>query len=109
MTEEAGVVVYFSGGIFNGTEFSTPSLVKGYARKASFGEIFSFDRLFSSSDGVFRTSSRGWYTFSHTTLAFLFWFGHLWHSGRALFRDIWTGVKLRDTNLIEYGLKEKLN
>ena len=40
--EETHVVLhlYFSGGIFNATEYSTPSLVKDYARKAQFGQIF---------------------------------------------------------------------
>ena len=66
------LVVYFTGGILNGTEYSTPSFVKGYARKAQFGEIFTFDKNTSGSDGVFRTSPRGWYSFSHIALALLF-------------------------------------
>jgi photosystem II CP47 chlorophyll apoprotein len=37
--EQRQVVLYFSGGILNGTQYSTPSLVKAYARKAQFGEI----------------------------------------------------------------------
>ena len=43
--EESQIQVYFSGGCLNGTEYSTPSLVKAYARKAQFGQIalaFSF-------------------------------------------------------------------
>jgi len=92
--EQSKVVLYFSGGILNGTEYSTPSLVKGYARKAQFGEIFTFDKSMPSADGVFRTSPRGWYSFSHVTLAFLFFFGHLWHGARALFRDLWTGLTI---------------
>ena len=42
--EETHVVLhlYFSGGILNATEYSTPSLVKDYARKAQFGQIFTF-------------------------------------------------------------------
>jgi hypothetical protein len=42
--EETNVVLYFSGGILNATEYSTPSLVKDYARKAQFGQIFTFDK-----------------------------------------------------------------
>jgi photosystem II CP47 chlorophyll apoprotein len=90
--EQTAVLLYFSGGILSGTEYSTPSLVKGYARKALFGEIFTFDKKTGLSDGVFRTSPRGWFSFSHVALSFLFFFGHLWHSSRALFRDLWTGV-----------------
>ena len=106
--EETKVVIYFSGGIFNGTESSTPSLVKGYARKAQFGEIFTFDKKTPPADGVFRTSPRGWYSFSHTTLALLFFFGHLWHAGRAVFKDIWTGLSIESISQVEYGLNEKL-
>ena len=39
--EESQIQVYFSGGCLNGTEYSTPSLVKAYARKAQFGQIFT--------------------------------------------------------------------
>ena len=52
--EHINVIVYFSGGILNGTEYSAPPLVKGYARKAQFGQIFTFDKATISSDGVFR-------------------------------------------------------
>ena len=71
--EESQIQVYFSGGCLNGTEYSTPSLVKAYARKAQFGQIFTFDKKTSRlTDGVFRTSARGWYSFSHIALAFSF-------------------------------------
>merc|ERR1711972_227062 len=90
--EQTNVTLYFSGGILSGTEYSTPSLVKSYARKSQFGQIFTFEKRTAGSDGVFRTSSRGWYSFSHITLTPLFLFGHLWHSGRALFKDLWIGI-----------------
>jgi len=106
--EQTNVVLYFSGGILNGTEYSTPYLVKNYARKAQFGEIFTFDKKTGLSDGVFRTSPRGWYSFSHVAFAFLFFFGHLWHAGRALFRDLWTGVTIITLHQVEYGRNEKL-
>ena len=57
-------------------------------------------------DGVWRTSPRGWYSFSHTALASLFLFGHLWHASRAVFQDLWTGVPSVDE--VEYGRNEKL-
>ena len=63
--EESQIQVYFSGGCLT-------------------------SRL---TDGVFRTSARGWYSFSHIALAFSFFFGHLWHASRAIFQDIWTGVR----------------
>ena len=109
--QQTNVVLYFSGGILNATEYSTPSLVKSYARKSQFGKIFTFDKQTTGADGVFRTSPRGWYSFSHTTLAFLFFLGHLWHAGRAIFQDIWTGLCVTGTeslNSVEYGRNEKL-
>ena len=106
--EQTNVVLYFSGGILNGTEYSTPSLVKDYARKAQFGEIFTFDKKTGGADGVFRTSPRGWYSFSHTALASLFFFGHLWHASRAVFQDLWTGVTIESLHQVEYGRNEKL-
>jgi photosystem II CP47 chlorophyll apoprotein len=115
--EQTGVVLFFLGGILNATEFSTPSLVKNYARKALNGEIFTFDRKGRSTfgaadrtsayhDGLSRTSARGWYSFSHATLSAIFFFGHLWHAARALFRDLWTGIVSADE--VEYGRNEKL-
>jgi photosystem II CP47 chlorophyll apoprotein len=108
--QQSHVVLYFSGGILNATEYSTPSLVKGYARKAQFGQIFTFDKRTAGADGVFRTSTRGWYSFSHVTFAFLFFFGHLWHAARALFKDLWTGLSVTTESLssVEYGRNEKL-
>merc|ERR1712151_460944 len=105
--EQTGVVLYFVGGILNKTEFATPSVVKSYARKACYGQIFTFDKRGLAVDGVFRTSSRGWYSFSHTTLAALFFFGHLWHGGRALFRDLCLGVNIESLDRIDgYGRNE---
>jgi photosystem II CP47 chlorophyll apoprotein len=107
--EQTNLLLYFSGGILNATEYSTPSLVKDYARKAQFGEIFTFDKKTSRfTDGVFRTSPRGWYSFSHTAFALLFFFGHLWHASRAVFQDIWTGVTIESLHIVEYGRNEKL-
>jgi photosystem II CP47 chlorophyll apoprotein len=90
--EQTSVVLTFHGGVLNATEYSTPSLVKDYARKAQFGQIFTFDKKTAGADGVFRTSARGWYSFSHITFALLFFFGHLWHASRALFQDLWSNI-----------------
>lgn len=108
--EQTNVVLYFSGGILSGTEFSSPSLVKSYARKAQFGQIFTFEKRTAGSDGVYRTSTRGWYSFSHVSLSLIFLFGHLWHAGRALFKDLWTGIytTYESVAAVEYGRNEKL-
>ena len=37
-----------------------------------------------------------------------FYFGHLWHTNRAVFQDIWTGVTISSLVSIEYGMNEKL-
>jgi photosystem II CP47 chlorophyll apoprotein len=106
--EQCKVSLYFSGGILNGSETKTPSIVKTYSRKAQFGETFTFDKKGLSGDGVFRTSARGWYTFSHVVLSSLFFFGHLWHASRSLYRDLWTGVNVESMYDSEYGRNEKL-
>jgi photosystem II CP47 chlorophyll apoprotein len=106
--EQCKVSLSFSGGILGGSQTSNTSVVKTYARKSQFGETFSFDKKSVSGDGVFRTSSRGWYTFSHVVLSSLFFFGHLWHASRSLFRDLWTGVNVETMYESEYGRNEKL-
>jgi len=70
--EQTGVKVSFYGGNLNGKTFTDPADVKKYARKAQGGEIFEFDRETLKSDGVFRTSPRGWFTFGHAVFALLF-------------------------------------
>ncbi|PZD74520.1 Photosystem II CP47 reaction center protein [Acaryochloris thomasi RCC1774] len=106
--EQQGVTVSFSGGNLDGQTFSDPAVVKSYARKAQLGEPFEFDTETLESDGIFRTSTRGWFTFGHACFALLFFFGHWWHGARTLFRDVFAGV---DPNLseeqVEWGVFEK--
>ncbi|KAJ1682482.1 hypothetical protein LUZ63_022293, partial [Rhynchospora breviuscula] len=85
--EQVGVTVEFYGGELNGVSYSDPATVKKYARRAQLGEILELDRATLKSDGVFRSSPRGWFTFGHATFALLFFFGHIWHGARTLFRD----------------------
>ena len=106
--EQRGLTLGLAGGALSRREYSTPSVVKNYARKAVCGEMFAFDRKTVSADSTFRTSQRGWFSFSHTVLSLLFQFGHLWHGGRALFKDRATGVYIESTSAVEYGLNEKL-
>ncbi|KAJ7958401.1 Photosystem II CP47 reaction center protein [Quillaja saponaria] len=61
--EQVGVTVEFYGGELNGVSYSDPATVKKYARRAQLGEIFELDRATLKSDGVFRSSPRGWFTF----------------------------------------------
>ena len=58
--EQVGVSVTFYGGELDGVSFNNPATVKKYARRAQLGEIFEFDRSTLQSDGVFRSSPRGW-------------------------------------------------
>ncbi|OMP10487.1 Photosystem antenna protein-like protein [Corchorus olitorius] len=60
--EQVGVTVEFYGGELNGVSYSDPATVKKYARRAQLGEIFELDRATLKSDGVFRSSPRGWFT-----------------------------------------------
>jgi photosystem II CP47 chlorophyll apoprotein len=107
--EQVGVNVSFYGGALDGQTFTDPAVVKRYARKAQLGEAFEFDTETLGSDGVFRTSPRGWFTFGHACFALLFFFGHIWHGSRTLFRDVFAGI---DPDLseeqVEWGYFQKL-
>ena len=107
--EQSGVNVSFYGGALDGQTFDNPSIVKKYARKAQLGEAFDFDTETLGSDGVFRTSPRGWFTFGHAVFALFFFFGHIWHGSRTLYRDVFAGV---DPDLeeeqVEWGFYQKV-
>ena len=107
--EQAGVNVSFYGGQLDGKTFSEPTDVKKYARAAQLGESFDFDRETLNSDGVFRTSPRGWFTFGHAAFALLFFFGHIWHGTRTLFRDVFAGIDPElSEEQVEWGFYQKL-
>ncbi len=106
--EQAGITASFYGGALNGQTFKDPTQVKQFARKAQGGEIFEFDREKLGSDGVFRSSPRGWFTFGHAVFALLFFFGHLWHGSRTIFRDVFAGVEADMEEQVEFGLFQKL-
>ena len=107
--EQVGVTVDFYGGKLNGQSFKDAPTVKKFARKAQLGEVFEFDRTSLESDGVFRSSPRGWYTFGHVNFALLFFFGHLWHGARTLFRDVFTGIQKLLKLTLYLIKKSKLN
>jgi len=106
--EQTGVTLSFYGGELDGKSFSDPATVKKYARRAQLGEIFEFDRSTTQADGVFRSSPRGWYTFGHLCFALLFFFGHIWHGARAIYRDVFAGIDSDLDEQIEFGAFEKL-
>jgi photosystem II CP47 chlorophyll apoprotein len=106
--EQTGVTATFYGGQLEGQTFSDPAVVKQYARKAQLGEPFDFDRETLGSDGVFRTSTRGWFTFGHACFALLFFFGHIWHGSRTIFRDVFAGVEADLEEQVEWGLFAKV-
>lgn len=107
--EQVGVTVAFAGGDLDGQVITNPPEVKTYARKAQLGEPFEFDRETLNSDGVFRTSPRGWFTYGHACFALLFFFGHLWHGSRTLFRDVFAGIDPElDEEQVEWGAFQKV-
>lgn len=107
--EQVGVTATFFGGQLNGQTFTDPAEVKQFARKAQLGEIFEFDRESVETDGVFRTSPRGWFTFGHAVFALLFFFGHIWHGSRTLFRDVFAGIDPElSEEQVEWGFFQKL-
>ncbi len=101
--EQTGVTVSFYGGDLNGQTFDDPVKVKEYARKAQLGEPFEFDTETLNSDGVFRTSPRGWFTYGHAVFALLFFFGHIWHGSRTIYRDVFAGVDADLEEQVEWG------
>ncbi len=106
--EQTGVTVSFYGGELDGQTFSDAPSVKKFARKAQLGEGFEFDTETFNSDGVFRTSPRGWFTFGHAVFALLFFFGHIWHGSRTLFRDVFAGVDPGLEEQVEFGVFAKV-
>ena len=106
--EQIGVQVEIVSGVDHGTLSVAPSLVKYFARRSLFGELFLFDRYYVMSDGLWRTSSRGWFSFAHLSFCSLFLFAHLWHAARTFFIDIWTGVTVELMRESEFGLNVKL-
>ena len=106
--EQQGVTATVYGGALNGQTFTDPADVKRLARKAQLGEAFEFDREKYHSDGTFRSSPRGWFTFGHATFALLFFFGHIWHGARTLYRDVFAGIDPDLGEQVEFGLFQKL-
>jgi photosystem II CP47 chlorophyll apoprotein len=107
--EQTGVTVSFYGGALDGQTIKDPALVKRYARKALLGEPFEFDLEAMDSDGVFRSSPRGWFTFGHAVFALLFFFGHIWHGSRTLYRDVFAGVDPdMSEEQVEWGFFQKV-
>ncbi|MCC0178234.1 photosystem II chlorophyll-binding protein CP47 [Waterburya agarophytonicola K14] len=107
--EQSGVTVSFYGGALDGQSFSDAPTVKKYARKAQLGEAFAFDTETLGSDGVFRTSPRGWFTFGHAVFALFFFFGHIWHGSRTLYRDVFAGVDPElEEEQVEWGFYQKV-
>ncbi|RYR73552.1 hypothetical protein Ahy_A02g007939 [Arachis hypogaea] len=106
--EQVGVTVRFYSGELNRVSYSDPATVKKYARRAQLGEIFELDRATLKSDGVFCSSPRGWFTFGHASFALLFFFGHIWHGARTLFRDVFAGIDPDLDAQVEFGAFQKL-
>jgi photosystem II CP47 chlorophyll apoprotein len=107
--EQTGVTVSFFGGELAGETITDPAEVKRIARKAQLGEPFEFDRETLESDGVFRTSPRGWFTYAHAVFALLFFFGHIWHGSRTLYRDVFAGIDPElSAEQVEWGFFQKV-
>jgi photosystem II CP47 chlorophyll apoprotein len=107
--EQSGVTVSFYGGKLDGQVIKDPVVVKRYARASQLGETFEFDRETLNSDGFFRTSPRGWFTFGHAVFALLFFFGHIWHGTRTIFRDVFAGIDPElSEEQVEWGFYQKV-
>jgi photosystem II CP47 chlorophyll apoprotein len=77
-----------------------------YARKAQLGEIFEFDRSTFNNDGVFRSSLE----VGSLLVTYLcsFFFGHIWHGARTIFRDVFAGIDDDVNDQVEFGKYKNL-
>ncbi len=106
--EQTGIYTIIGGGEFSGLRFTNPPTVNQFARRAQCGEIIDFDRTAHNSDGVFRSSTRGWFTFGHLCFGLIFLFGHWWHGARTLFRDVFSGIDENCSEQVEFGAFRKV-
>ena len=107
--EQMGVTATVYGGALSGQTVTEPAELKKLARKALLGEPFEFDRETLNSDGVFRSSPRGWFAFGHVCFSLLFFFGHIWHGSRTLYRDVFAGIDPElDEEQVEWGMFQKV-
>jgi photosystem II CP47 chlorophyll apoprotein len=94
------------GGKLNGQTFKDAPTVKKFARK-TIRRSFEFDRTSLESDGVFRSSPRGWYTFGHANFALLFFlviYGMVVEQSSVIF----TGIGAEVTEQVEFGVFKSL-
>ncbi|CAN6446945.1 unnamed protein product [Victoria cruziana] len=106
--KQVGVTVEFYGDKLDEVSYNDPATMKKHARCAQLGEIFELEHITLKSDGVFRSSPRGWFTFGHASFALLFFFSHIWHGARTLFRDIFAGIDPDLDAQVEFGTFQKL-
>merc|ERR1712196_655495 len=111
------------GGLFRaGAMDSGDGIAVGWLGHASFvdrqgRELFvrrmptffeTFPVVLFGSDGVFRSSPRGWFVFGHLVFALIFFFGHIWHGGRTIFRDVFAGIDPDLEEQVEFGAFQKV-
>lgn len=106
--ERMKVQVVILGGALGGLKLTSRQAVGSVARNAQYGELLDFERASTKADGVFRTSTRGWFTFAHVCLGLLFFFGHWWHASRTLFRDLLAGIGSDASQIVEFGAFSKV-
>ena len=100
--------LYWSGGILSSLLYSTPSVLKDYARKAQLGSIFTFDFSYLGFFCVFSEHLHEVGIQIFTALGKLFFFGHLWHASRGFNQSLWTGLTIPSLHEVQYGEYEKL-
>ncbi|ESR45720.1 hypothetical protein CICLE_v10003146mg, partial [Citrus x clementina] len=108
--------VFFAAFVVAGTMWygsaTTPIELFGPTRyqwdQGYFSKKYIEESCYFESDGVFRSSPRGWFTFGHASFALLFFFGHIWHGARTLFRDVFAGIDPDLDAQVEFGVFQKL-
>ncbi|KAJ0078010.1 hypothetical protein Patl1_36732 [Pistacia atlantica] len=100
--------LFRAGSMDNGDGIAVGWLGHPIFRDKEGRELFVRHRATLKSDGVFRSSPRGWFTFGHASFALLFFFGHIWHGARTLFRDVFAGIDPDLDAQVEFGAFQKL-
>ena len=106
--EQVGVSVTFYGGELDGVNLQIQQLLKNMQDVLNLVKFLNLIVQLYNQMVYFRTSPRGWFTFGHLCFALLFFFGHIWHGARTIFRDVFAGIDSDLDEQVEFGAFQKL-
>jgi photosystem II CP47 chlorophyll apoprotein len=80
--------------------FNNPATVKKYARHAQLGEILNL--IVQLYNLMVYSAVPSWMVYTGQ-LPLLFFFGHIWHGARTIFRDVFAGIDEGIDEQVEFG------